>query len=327
VTLTLSTGGFTTTGSGGLYSVDVPCGTEVTITPTKPGWTFTPPSIYYESVDGDSAGEDYVGTASGIEHTISGLVSDESGRTGMDGVTVEFSDGHITSTSGGGNYSYTVPDGWTGTASAVFTGFTFTPALASLGPISSDTTQNFAGSPIKSTISGIVMDDNFDPINGVTMTISGGGTFITALDGTFSFNVGYGWSGWIRPSKWGWTFEPVRFNYSNVISDRSNQFFIGVHKSNRVTISGTVQQSDGAGISVVTLTFTGGEGTATTDDTGFYSKTVISNWSGTVTPAKTGYTFSPTSRTYSNIKSDLGNQDYTHFNPSATDPEISLSPT
>lgn len=36
-----------------------------------------------------------------------------------------------------------------------------------------------------------------------------------------------------------------------------------------------------------------GEGQTTTDPDGYYSKSVTSGWSGTVTPSKTGYEFAP----------------------------------
>ena len=44
---------------------------------------------------------------------------------------------------------------------------------------------------------------------------------------------------------------------------------------------------------------------------GDYNDIVDYNWSGTVTPAKEGYTFSPASKDYSNVTSDQLTQDYT----------------
>jgi uncharacterized repeat protein (TIGR02543 family) len=70
-----------------------------------------------------------------------------------------------------------------------------------------------------------------------------------------------------------------------------------------LTISGN------AGAAGTTITYTGGSTTA--DESGNYFFTVTSKWTGTVTPSKTGYTFSPASRDYSAISSDQVNQDYT----------------
>lgn len=75
------------------------------------------------------------------------------------------------------------------------------------------------------------------------------------------------------------------------------------------TISGKVTTGGTGELSGVTMT--GLPGNPTTDVSGNYSAKVESGWSGTVTPIKTGYTFSPSSRNYSNVTSDWINQDYT----------------
>jgi len=51
-------------------------------------------------------------------------------------------------------------------------------------------------------------------------------------------------------------------------------------------------------------------GNPTTDSSGNYSNDVDQGWSGTVTPTKEGYSFSPSSRNYSNVNSDQTGQDY-----------------
>ena len=53
--------------------------------------------------------------------------------------------------------------------------------------------------------------------------------------------------------------------------------------------------SGNAGVAGATLSYTDGTSkTATADGSGNYSFTVSKNWSGTVTPSKSGYSFSPT---------------------------------
>jgi len=51
-------------------------------------------------------------------------------------------------------------------------------------------------------------------------------------------------------------------------------------------------------------------GNPSTDASGFYSAIVEYNWSGTVTPTKQYYAFTPSSRTYSSLTSDQLSQDY-----------------
>jgi len=91
------------------------------------------------------------------------------------------------------------------------------------------------------------------------------------------------------------------------------------------TISGYVRTEGGSGISGVTLSFSNGGGSTTTNSSGYYSKQVPYGWSGTVTPSKSGYTFSPPSRSYSNVTSNQTNQNYTGSPPCYT-LSISISP-
>jgi predicted outer membrane repeat protein len=74
------------------------------------------------------------------------------------------------------------------------------------------------------------------------------------------------------------------------------------------TISGNAE------VAGTTLSYTDGTAkTATADGSGNYSFTVSPNWSGTVTPSKAGYTFSPASHTYTNVEADQTDQNYAAF--------------
>ena len=62
------------------------------------------------------------------------------------------------------------------------------------------------------------------------------------------------------------------------------------------SISGTVT-SGGSALAGVTISLSGtASGTTTTDSNGFYGFTGLSNGAYTITPSKSGYTFSPTNR-------------------------------
>jgi hypothetical protein len=78
-----------------------------------------------------------------------------------------------------------------------------------------------------------------------------------------------------------------------------------------LTISGSVKTSESTGVSGVLITFSNSGGTATSDSSGNYSVTVPINYSGTATPSKTGYTFDPASKTYSNVTSPKTGENYT----------------
>lgn len=310
VLLTLSTGGSVLSGADGSYSIAVNCGWEGAITPMKAGWAFTPPSLFFEYVDGNMAEQDFVGTPSSVTYTISGTVSNETGRTGMDGVTITFFDGislHTEVTAGGGLYSYTVPIGWTGTITPSVNGYFFTPAFVAVGPLASNVTRDFTASAAVVTISGSVMDAALNPIAGVTLGLSTGGSDVTGVNGTYSFEVSFGWSGTITPSLAGWVFEPKKRTYSTVIMNQTGQTYIGTRTNTRYTISGTVTES-GTGVEGVVLN--GFPDTIVTDASGNYSTLVNHGWSGTVTPTLAGYIFSPANLTYSNVTASQLNQNY-----------------
>jgi hypothetical protein len=79
-----------------------------------------------------------------------------------------------------------------------------------------------------------------------------------------------------------------------------------------LTISGSVKTASGSiCVSGVTITFSNGGGTTTTDASGDYSITIPYSYSGTATPFKTGYTFNPASMTYSNVTVSKTNENYT----------------
>lgn len=88
------------------------------------------------------------------------------------------------------------------------------------------------------------------------------------------------------------------------------------------TISGNVvEQTNFSGLSGVTVTInTGGTNkTITTSSTGYYTFEVANNWSGTVSLSKAGYTFAPTSKTYSAVTSNQKDQNYSAYTPPGTD--------
>jgi hypothetical protein len=73
----------------------------------------------------------------------------------------------------------------------------------------------------------------------------------------------------------------------------------------------------------VTLVFSNNGGAAAAGADGNYSHPVPYSWSGTVTPAKEGYTFNPSSRNYTTVNAKQSNQDFTAI--SLIPPQISLN--
>ncbi len=138
------------------------------------------------------------------------------------------------------------------------------------------------------------------------------GTPQTDASGNFSGTVTYGWSGTVTPSKTGYTFSPASRTYTNVNANMPAQDYTGIPPASPI-ISGHIQTSGGIAISGVAMN--GLPGTPQTNASGNYSGTVTYGWSGTVTPTKAGHTFSPASRSYSNLSGNQTGQDYTGTPP------------
>ena len=157
-------------------------------------------------------------------------------------------------------------------------------------------------------------------IGSVTNTISGNagiaGASLFYLDGVFkkvvadgtgnyTITVPFGWSGPVRPLKTGFTFLPESRTYTNVITAQTEQNYTATPIATN-TISGN------AGIAGATLFYFDGMTKAVVaDGTGNYTITINSGWSGTVRPSKTGFTFLPVSRTYTNVITAQTEQNYT----------------
>lgn len=112
----------------------------------------------------------------------------------------------------------------------------------------------------------------------------------------------------MTPSKPGYGFDPVSRTVSTLTGNWSADF---TASTVTYTISGRVTLA-GAGLSGVTMTLGGSQvATTTTDTSGNYSFAGLAG-SGTytVTPSKTGYWFSPASKTYSVLESSKPGTDF-----------------
>ena len=158
------------------------------------------------------------------------------------------------------------------------------------------------------TISGAVKKADGQGVAGVTLTFSGGQATTDCQRQLFM-------PGRLRlvrdhhPPENRLSFSPSSRSYTNVTSDITGEDYTASPVT--FTISGSVKTTGGQGVAGVILTFSGGQGSATTDSNGNYSSQVASSWSGSVTPQKTGCTFSPSSRNYTNVTSDKANENYT----------------
>ena len=287
------------TSADGSYTATVDYGWSGTVTPTKSGYTFSPSSVPYTNVSSNQS-QNYTGALQTL--SISGYVR-TSGGAGISGVVMSGLTGNP-STAADGSYTGSVNYGWSGTVTPTKAGYTFSPGSQSYSNVTSNQTQNYTGTLQALSISGYVRTSGGAGISGVVMSGLTGNPS-TAADGSYTGSVNYGWSGTVTPTKAGYTFSPGSQGYSNVSSNQT-QNYTGALQT--LSISGYVRTSGGAGISGVVMS--GLPGNPSTSADGSYTATVDYGWSGTVTPQKSGYTFSPSSVPYTNVSSNQ-TQNYT----------------
>ncbi len=315
VSISFSNGGpSASTDSNGNYSATVSAGYSGTATPSRSGYTFSPPSRSYSGVGSNQSAQDYVGTAVVSSYSISGNVHTAAGQS-IAGVTISLSNGGPTVfTDSSGNYSATVSSGYSGTATPSLSGYSFSPPSRSYSNVGGNQLgQDFTGTPPTSSyvISGTVRTSAGQGISGVTITFSNGGPgAVTDANGTYTASVSAGYSGIATPTRSGYTFSPSSRSYSNISSTQTGQDYVGTPPVVTYSVSGTVRNQASQGLAGTSITFGNGGPTVVTDSSGNYSATLASGYSGTATPSLSGYTFSPPNRSYSNVNGNQSGQDY-----------------
>ena len=133
------TGGSTTTDSTGRYMFPVSPGWSGTVTPSKPGYSFSPVSRTYNNLAADQLGQGFTPSQ---YYAISG-------NTVVGGITLSYTDGTLktVTSQGNGDYSLSVPKGWTGTVTPSHDCFSFTPASKGYNSLSGNQTgQDYSAS-------------------------------------------------------------------------------------------------------------------------------------------------------------------------------------
>ena len=298
-------GAVTTDDWGFYYMTGIPYGWSGTVTPSLPGYSFTPPSRTYNNLTSDLPNENY--TAAVVSYVISGNVF-YSGAP-LSGVTITPSSGNSVITDTNGYYSISVPYAWSGTVTPSLNGYVFSPPNRTYEfVIESQYNQDYTASLTNYFISGQVTHWGAG-LFGVTLTFSGLGSVVTDTMGSYMLTyVPHGWSGTVTPSLAGYSFDPPNRTYTNVTSNQAAQNYTASVVN--YTISGQITHN-GTGLSGVAISFQELD-IVTTDASGNYALTTVPHgWSGTATPSLAGYTFSPPNSTYSNVTSNQTAQNYT----------------
>jgi hypothetical protein len=256
---------------------------------------------------------------------IFGYVTEPDPNIPVEGVFIAANNGGGSDTTdASGYYQLTVDYGWSGTVDPNKTGYTFEPNSIEYNNVTTDQNDNYTAILDTFIISGYAVDSALTPLEGVlaspdnnggpyTSKYYGGGQDTTDADGYYEVLVDYNWSGKIVPSKDAYAFQPSSITYANITEDKAEeQEYVGTLLT--YTITGYIKNSCEVPIEGVVVDANNGGGSDTTDPNGYYEVWVGYKWSGTVTPAKENYTFSPTSMVYLNVLDDVIDQNYTATN-------------
>ena len=243
---------------------------------------------------------------------ISGRVAYADGG-GIPAVTINVADAASGVTDGQGYYSLDMRYGWSGTVTPEKRGHLFDSPQRVYASVTSDQEgQDFLATLERFRISGRVTIAGAG-IAGVTVTLSdGSASALTGSDGSYAFEVNWGWSGSIIPSKPGHVFSPAQIELGPVRMVQVDQDFSSQRSG--VEISGRVGVGDQP-LAGVEIRFSNGGGIALTDASGAYRASLPWNWSGMAVPVMDGYRFNPAVREYSELQYALADQDYQAIPP------------
>src|ERR1041385_5077981 len=217
-----------------------------------------------------------------------------------------------------GQYTCSVPPGWSGSITPQLSGYVFTPSSRSYSNVSvAQTAQNytaihnfqvigtvlFNGAPLANVV--------FSATNGVNCTSSN-------ASGQYNCIAPQGWSGTVTASLSGYLFTPATRHYSNVAANQSAQDYPAAPNGTYL-VSGTVSVNS-LPLANVAFTATNGGVCGPSNALGQYSCAVAPGWSGTVTPSASGYSFSPASRSLTSVGTDQSAQDFAATLTSASAP-------
>ncbi|MBK7060433.1 MAG: S8 family serine peptidase [Rubrivivax sp.] len=139
----------TPSNAAGQYNCTVPSGWSGSVTPSLSGYTFAPASRSYSSVLANQTAQNYAAAAvAPTTFQLSGTVT--LSGTAMGSVSLAATNGaSCAPTNAAGQYSCTVPSGWSGSVNPSLSGYTFAPASRSYSSVlANQIAQNYAASAV-----------------------------------------------------------------------------------------------------------------------------------------------------------------------------------
>jgi hypothetical protein len=295
VTLSGSSNASTVTDANGNYSFTGLANGPYTVTPSKAGYIFSPAN---QPVTINGANQTGVNFTPQIVNTlsISGTISPAASGVGTS-VTLSGAASQTVTADSSGNFTFTGLVNGSYTVTPSKSGFTFSPANQPVVVNGANVPGvNFTATALPTwSISGTI-----SPLAsgvGTLVTLSGTASKTATADssGNYTFTGLANGSYTVTPSKTGFTFspanQPVPVNAANVTAVNFTATAVPTW-----SISGTITPAASGSGALLTLSGTP-SATTTADGTGAYSFSNLPNGTFTVTPTKTGFTFTPPSQT------------------------------
>jgi photosystem II stability/assembly factor-like uncharacterized protein len=189
ITLTGAASGTQFTGNDGTFVfANLPAGADYTLSATKAGSTFTPPTRGFTNLTADQTANFTLTGAAAATHKIVGRLTEADG-TPVSGATVALSGSQIelTTTDAAGNYSFEAPDGGSYAVTPTALGFTFTPPSGTAHNLAADQTLDFTAARQEFVVTNVddagpgslrqaILDANATPgRDRITFNINGAG--------------------------------------------------------------------------------------------------------------------------------------------------------
>ncbi len=259
------------------------------ITPSNTGVTFSPPSQTVTINGASVTGVNFTATLTN-PFSISGTISGAGGA----GATVNLTGAKSAAATadGSGNYSFTGLANGSYTVTPSKSGYSYTPASQAVTVNGASVTGvNFTSTGQTYGISGTISGAGGA---GATVNLTGAKSAAATADGSgnYSFTGLANGSYTVTPSKSGYSYTPA--SQAVTVNGASVTGVNFTSTGQTYGISGTISGAGGAG---ATVNLTGAKSAAATaDGSGNYSFTGLANGSYTVTPSKSGYSYTPASR-------------------------------
>ncbi|MEQ9299501.1 MAG: FISUMP domain-containing protein [Cyclobacteriaceae bacterium] len=289
----------------GAYQSDVPAGWSGTLTPFLVDYGFEPSQIAFDNVQSDQVNRSFTGTYVG-NYTISGKVLDGMenplGQVLLEGFEQEVM------TNEEGEFSIDIQAGWTGVITPQLSDYEFSPASLAIASLEEDRANlDFEATYVGTyLISGKVIIEMGVPLEGVAL-IGLPEETLTDEQGLYTAEVPVNWSGTIAPILGDYVFDPASITLDDVSVDRIDQDYVATYAGS-YTISGKVVDESGEPADGVAMI--GFPEEVSTNNSGEYQVEVPAGWSGTITPTKQEFQFTPIEKTFSNVQVDIINEDF-----------------